>query len=43
MINRKRAEALIADGRMTEAGMVPIREAQANGRWNAAYTSKENP
>jgi len=43
MINRKRAEALIADGRMTEAGMVPIREAQANGRWNAAYSSKEKP
>lgn len=23
--------------------MVPIREAQANGRWEAAYTSKEKP
>lgn len=43
MINRKRAEALIAEGRMTEAGMVTIREAQANGRWEAAYTSKEKP
>lgn len=43
MINRNRAESLIAVGRMTEAGMVPIREAQANGRWQAAYSSKEEP
>lgn len=43
LINRRRAEALIADGRMTEAGLVAIREAQANGRWEAAYTSKEKP
>ncbi|NTW72792.1 MAG: hypothetical protein HGA49_11210 [Eubacteriaceae bacterium] len=43
MVNKKRAEALIAGGRMTEAGMVPIREAQANGRWQNAYSSKEKP
>ncbi|MCX5779965.1 MAG: YdeI/OmpD-associated family protein [Firmicutes bacterium] len=43
MINRKRAEALIADERMTEAGMLPIREAQANGHWQAAYTANEKP
>jgi uncharacterized protein YdeI (YjbR/CyaY-like superfamily) len=43
MINRKRAERLIADGRMTEAGMVPIREAQSSGRWQAAYSSKKEP
>lgn len=42
-INRKRAEELIAAGRMTEAGMKAVREAQSNGRWQAAYTSKEKP
>ena len=40
LINRNRAEALIADGRMTEAGMAPIREAQSDGRWLRAYTSR---
>lgn len=43
MINRKRAEALIAEGRMTEAGMTAIRQAQASGRWQAAYTAQEEP
>ena len=41
LINRKRAEALIAEGRMTGAGMASIVEAQANGNWQAAYTAKE--
>ncbi|MFH0894108.1 MAG: YdeI/OmpD-associated family protein [Bacteroidota bacterium] len=43
MTNRKRAEALIAEERMTEAGMAAIREAKENGRWQAAYSSKETP
>lgn len=43
MANRKRAEALIAADRMTEAGLAEIREAQANGLWQTAYTSKETP
>ena len=43
MINRQRAEVLIADGRMTEAGMASIRQAQTNGRWQAAYTAKKEP
>jgi uncharacterized protein YdeI (YjbR/CyaY-like superfamily) len=43
MINRKRAEALIAEERMTEAGMAPVREARANGRWQAAYSANEKP
>lgn len=42
-INRDRAERLIAEGRMAEAGMARIREAQANGRWEAAYSSLEAP
>lgn len=43
LINRKRAEELMAQGRVTEAGMVPIRAAQANGLWQSAYSSKEAP
>lgn len=43
LINRKRAEELIAEGRMTQAGMDAINEAKANGRWEAAYSSKAAP
>ena len=43
MINRIRAETLVADERMTEAGIVKIREAQLSGRWQAAYTSRIKP
>ena len=43
LINRQRAEELIANNRMTEAGMASIREARANGRWQAAYSSKQPP
>ena len=35
--NRKRAEALIAAGRMTPAGLAEIAAAKADGRWDAAY------
>ncbi|MHB1317651.1 MAG: YdeI/OmpD-associated family protein [Anaerolineae bacterium] len=42
-INRERAERLIAEGRMAEAGMARVREAQENGRWEAAYSSREAP
>lgn len=35
--NKKRAEALIAAGRMTEYGMEKIRAAQKNGNWENAY------
>lgn len=41
LINRNRAEKMIASGRMTEAGMVTIREAQKNGNWQKAYTSRK--
>lgn len=43
LINRNRAERMISEGRMTEAGMVAIREAKANGKWQTAYTSKRQP
>jgi len=43
LINRKRAEELIDEGRMTAAGMEAISEAKANGRWETAYSSKVAP
>ncbi len=35
--NRQHVEKLLAEGRMEEAGMVHVRAAQADGRWDAAY------
>ena len=39
-INRDKAEQLIAQGRMTRAGLAKIEEAKRNGYWDAAYTNK---
>ncbi|MEU8004662.1 YdeI/OmpD-associated family protein [Catellatospora sp. NPDC049111] len=36
-INRDKAAALIASGRMRPAGLAEIERAQADGRWEAAY------
>ncbi len=36
-INRERAEALIASGRMQPAGLAEIERARADGRWDEAY------
>ncbi len=36
--NTQHIEKLIADGRMTAAGMAQVEIARANGRWDAAYT-----
>ena len=36
-INRDRAEALIAAGRMRPAGVAEVEKAKADGRWDAAY------
>jgi uncharacterized protein YdeI (YjbR/CyaY-like superfamily) len=41
-INKKKAERLIREGRMTEAGMARIEEAKQNGRWDAAYRLKKD-
>jgi uncharacterized protein YdeI (YjbR/CyaY-like superfamily) len=41
-LNRDRAEALIAAGRMLPAGMREIERARQDGRWEAAYTSAGN-
>jgi uncharacterized protein YdeI (YjbR/CyaY-like superfamily) len=38
-INRRKALALIASGRMKAAGFAAIAEAKAKGRWQAAYDS----
>lgn len=35
--NRKRAEELVAEGRVTAAGLKEIAAAKADGRWEAAY------
>ncbi len=39
-INREKAEALIADGRMRPAGLVEVERAKADGRWDAAYAGQ---
>jgi uncharacterized protein YdeI (YjbR/CyaY-like superfamily) len=36
-INRDKAEALIASGRMRPAGLAEVERAKADGRWDAAY------
>lgn len=36
-INTKKAEALIATGRMQAAGLAEVERARADGRWDAAY------
>jgi uncharacterized protein YdeI (YjbR/CyaY-like superfamily) len=33
----------MAEEHMAEAGLARIREAQANGRWEAAYSAREAP
>jgi uncharacterized protein YdeI (YjbR/CyaY-like superfamily) len=38
-LNRDKAEKLIRSNKMTEAGMIKINQAKANGLWDAAYTS----
>lgn len=39
--NRKHVERLINEGRMTEAGLVHVRAAKADGRWAKAYAVRE--
>ena len=38
-INREKAQALIASGRMKPAGLQAVEAAQRDGRWDAAYDS----
>jgi uncharacterized protein YdeI (YjbR/CyaY-like superfamily) len=37
-INRQRAEALLAAGRLAPAGLAEVERAKADGRWAAAYS-----
>ena len=39
-INRDKAEALIAAGRMRPAGLAEVQRAKADGRWDAAYAGQ---
>lgn len=39
--NQKRVEGLIALGKMTDAGMAKVREAQENGEWEAAIARED--
>jgi len=36
-VNREHAERLIAQGRMTQAGLAEVEAARADGRWDSAY------
>jgi uncharacterized protein YdeI (YjbR/CyaY-like superfamily) len=39
--NQRRVEQLIAQGRMTDAGMAKVREAKENGEWEAAIRRED--
>lgn len=39
--NRELAERLISEGQMTEAGLVQVHAAKADGRWENAYAASE--
>lgn len=41
-VNREKAEALLAAGRMRPAGLRQIERARADGRWDAAYTPQRD-
>ena len=41
--NRERAEKLIEEKRMTEAGYAEVEKARENGRWEKAYSSRRPP
>lgn len=40
-VNKEKAEKLITEGKMTEAGMATIKEAKKSGAWAKAYVLKE--
>jgi len=42
-INRKRAEKMINDGKMTDEGFAKIEEAKSSGKWSSAYTLLVKP
>jgi uncharacterized protein YdeI (YjbR/CyaY-like superfamily) len=40
-INREKAERLIAEGRMRQAGLAEVEAARGDGRWDAAYEGQK--
>lgn len=42
-LDRERAEKMMRLGKMSQAGLARVEEARQNGRWAAAYTSREKP
>ena len=40
VVNKERVEKLIAEGKMTPAGLKPVAIAKQNGQWEAAYQLK---
>jgi len=41
LINKRKVEALMEEGRIQPAGLLTIEEAKNNGKWDIAYTSKK--
>ncbi|HEX7610166.1 MAG TPA: YdeI/OmpD-associated family protein [Solirubrobacteraceae bacterium] len=41
-INREKAEALLATGRLAPAGLAEVRRARADGRWEDAYAGQRS-
>ena len=41
-INRKRAERMMQEGKMTQAGLAKVNEAKENGKWGEAYTTRKD-
>ena len=41
-VNRERAMALVAAGRMLPAGLAEVERAKRDGRWDAAYDSSKS-
>jgi uncharacterized protein YdeI (YjbR/CyaY-like superfamily) len=41
-INKEKAEVMIQQGKMTDAGLLKIEEAKKSGLWQKAYTNTES-
>jgi uncharacterized protein YdeI (YjbR/CyaY-like superfamily) len=39
-VNKDKVKRLVAEGRMTEAGLAAVRQARETGKWQAAYTNR---
>lgn len=43
LLNKKRAQKMIKQGKMTKPGLETIKQAKKNGNWQKAYSSKTKP